>query len=76
LMRLFFSTQVDFTHAGDLKVLVDEEQLKTLEEHMQEAGYLDGTKMSMAFNMLRASELIWTYFVNNYLKGQDPLPFD
>ncbi|MGO7164879.1 PHA/PHB synthase family protein, partial [Rhizobium johnstonii] len=67
---------VDFTHAGDLKVFVDEEQLESLEEHMQAAGYLDGTKMSMAFNMLRASELIWPYFVNNYLKGQDPLPFD
>ncbi|MBY5312275.1 class I poly(R)-hydroxyalkanoic acid synthase [Rhizobium leguminosarum] len=71
-----FTTQVDFTHAGDLKIFVDEEQLEALEEHMQAAGYLDGTKMSMAFNMLRASELIWPYFVNNYLKGQDPLPFD
>ncbi|NKF33542.1 alpha/beta hydrolase, partial [Pseudomonas sp. BGM005] len=38
--------------------------------------YLDGSKMSMAFNMLRASELIWPYFVNSYLKGQEPLPFD
>ncbi|MDH4442004.1 MAG: class I poly(R)-hydroxyalkanoic acid synthase [Rhizobium sp.] len=71
-----FTTQVDFTYAGDLKVFVDEEQLQSVEERMRETGYLDGSKMASAFNMLRASELIWPYFVNNYLKGQDPTPFD
>jgi polyhydroxyalkanoate synthase len=71
-----FTTQVDFTHAGDLKVFVDEEQLQALEAHMQSVGYLDGSKMATAFNMLRASELIWPYFVNNYLKGEMPMPFD
>ena len=71
-----FTTQVDFTYAGDLKVFVDEEQLKGVEDRMRETGYLDGSKMASAFSMLRASELIWPYFVNNYLKGQDPMPFD
>ncbi|MCM2293606.1 class I poly(R)-hydroxyalkanoic acid synthase [Allorhizobium sp. BGMRC 0089] len=71
-----FTTQVDFTHAGDLKVFVDEEQLRGLEERMRREGYLDGSKMAAAFNMLRASELIWPYFVNAYLKGQDPTAFD
>ena len=71
-----FTTQVDFTHAGDLKVFVDEEQIRQIEQNMSVTGYLDGSKMATAFNMLRASELIWPYFVNNYLKGQDPLPFD
>ncbi|MBO9098681.1 MULTISPECIES: class I poly(R)-hydroxyalkanoic acid synthase [unclassified Rhizobium] len=70
------TSQVDFTHAGDLKVFVDEEQLQALERQMSLSGYLDGSKMATAFNMLRASELIWPYFVNNYLKGQEPLPFD
>ncbi|MFK0165381.1 PHA/PHB synthase family protein [Rhizobium sp. NPDC090279] len=72
----FLTTQVDFTFAGDLKVFVDEEQIAALEEQMNVLGYLEGSKMATAFNMLRASELIWPYFVNNYLKGQDPLPFD
>lgn len=72
----FLTTQVDFTHAGDLKVFVDEEQLAAVEKQMELAGYLDGSKMASAFNMLRASELIWPYVVNNYLKGKDPLPFD
>ena len=72
----FFTTQVDFTHAGDLKVFADEEQIDLIERGMKATGYLDGSKMATAFNMLRASELIWPYFVNNYLKGQDPMPFD
>ncbi|OJF89928.1 poly(3-hydroxyalkanoate) synthetase [Pararhizobium antarcticum] len=71
-----FTTQVDFTYAGDLKVFVDEEQIGQIEARMKETGYLDGSKMATAFNMLRASDLIWPYFVNNYLKGQDPMPFD
>ncbi|ANK72332.1 MULTISPECIES: poly(3-hydroxyalkanoate) polymerase subunit PhaC [Ensifer] len=71
-----FTTQVDFTHAGDLKVFVDEDQISQIEQNMSVTGYLDGSKMATAFNMLRASELIWPYFVNNYLKGQEPLPFD
>ena len=71
-----FTTQVDFTHAGDLKVFADEDQIDLIERGMKATGYLDGSKMATAFNMLRASELIWPYFVNNYLKGQDPMPFD
>jgi polyhydroxyalkanoate synthase len=71
-----FTTQVDFTYAGDLKVFADESQIETIEKSMATDGYLDGSKMALAFNMLRASELIWPYVVNNYLKGQDPTPFD
>ena len=72
----FFATQVDFTYAGDLKVFVDEEQIAALEQAMNEHGYLEGTKMATAFNMLRSGELIWPYVVNNYMRGKDPLPFD
>ncbi|PSM19614.1 class I poly(R)-hydroxyalkanoic acid synthase [Nitratireductor sp. StC3] len=72
----FFTTQVDFTHAGDLKVFVDEDQVAALERAMNDKGYLDGTKMATAFNMLRAGDLIWPYVVNNYMRGKEPMPFD
>ncbi|MEQ8307529.1 MAG: class I poly(R)-hydroxyalkanoic acid synthase [Hoeflea sp.] len=72
----FFTTQTDFTHAGDLKVFVDEDQIASIEASMEKNGYLDGSRMATAFNMLRASDLIWPYVVNNYLKGKDPMPFD
>ncbi len=72
----FFAAQVDFTHAGDLLVFVDEDQISTLEREMEERGILEGSKMAMAFNMLRSNDLIWSYVVSNYLKGQAPSAFD
>ena len=68
----FFAAQVDFTHAGDLLVFVDEDQISALERDMEAAGVLEGSKMAMAFNMLRSNDLIWSYVVSNYLKGQPP----
>jgi polyhydroxyalkanoate synthase subunit PhaC len=70
------AAQVDFTHAGDLLVFVDENQISSLERDMQATGVLEGSKMAMAFNMLRSNDLIWSYVVNNYLKGQKPSAFD
>jgi polyhydroxyalkanoate synthase len=72
----FFAAQVDFTHAGDLLVFVDEDQISALERDMETAGVLEGSKMAMAFNMLRSNDLIWSYVVSNYLKGQPPSSFD
>ncbi len=72
----FLAAQVDFTHAGDLLVFVDEGQISALERDMQESGVLEGAKMAMAFNMLRSNDLIWSYVVSNYLKGQSPSAFD
>ncbi|RFB81560.1 class I poly(R)-hydroxyalkanoic acid synthase [Methylovirgula sp. 4M-Z18] len=71
-----FTTQVDFRDPGELKVFVDEDQIRAIEGRMAEKGYLDGSKMANAFNMLRPNELIWSYFVNNYLKGRVPGAFD
>jgi polyhydroxyalkanoate synthase len=72
----FLAAQVDFTHAGDLLVFVDENQVSSLEREMKQAGVLEGSKMAMAFNMLRSNDLIWSYVVSNYLKGKEPAAFD
>ena len=72
----FFAAQVDFTHAGDLLVFVDEEQIEALERGMKKRGYLEGRKMASAFNMLRSNDLIWPYVIGNYLKGKTPASFD
>ncbi|MGB6536282.1 MAG: class I poly(R)-hydroxyalkanoic acid synthase [Xanthobacteraceae bacterium] len=71
-----FAAQVDFSQAGDLKVFVDEEQVKLIEERMAGRGYLEGKSMATVFNLLRSNDLIWPYVINNYLKGKAPFPFD
>jgi hypothetical protein len=43
---------------------------------MRERGYLEGKDMAMSFNMLRANDLIWSFVVDNYLLGKEPLRFD
>ena len=72
----YFTTMVDFEEAGELAVFIDEEQLDRLEEHMNQKGYLDGAHMAQVFNMLRDNDLIWSFVVNNYLLGREPLAFD
>ena len=70
------AAQIDFEFAGDLKVFADADHIASVEAEMKKTGYLEGSKMATAFNLLRSNDLIWPYVVNNYLKGKEPLPFD
>lgn len=72
----FVTSLLDFSEPGELGVFIDEKQINQLEEHMKVKGYLDGRVMASVFNALRANDLIWSSFVNHYLKGQKPKPFD
>jgi polyhydroxyalkanoate synthase len=67
---------IDFRDPGDMAVFIDEEQISALEVRMHEKGYLEGASMSLTFNLLRSNELIWSYYVQHYLLGQEPFPFD
>ncbi len=71
-----FTTMLDFSDPGELGIFIDEEQIQGVEKKMAENGYLDGRSMSGVFNLLRANDLIWSFYVNNYLLGNDPRPFD
>jgi len=73
----FWAAQADFSEAGELSVFVDEAQLEALKQQMDESGgVLQGSKMAGAFNMLRANDLIWSFVINNYMLGKQPMPFD
>ena len=73
----FFAAQHDFAEAGDLLLFTDEHWLKEIEQKMDAAGgVLPGAAMADTFNALRANDLIWSFFVSNYLMGKDPPAFD
>ncbi len=72
----FLATMVDLKDIGEVSVFIDEEQLRSLEEHVAKKGYLEGHHMAEMFNMMRENDLIWSFVVNNYLLGRDPMPFD
>lgn len=76
LSATFLTTLFDFSEPGELGTFIDEKQIGLLEEYMKKKGYLDGKLLASVFNALRANDLIWSSFVNNYLKGQKPKPFD
>jgi len=73
----FFAAQHDFAEAGDLLLFTDEHWLAQIEEQMDAAGgVLPGAAMAETFNALRANDLIWSFFVSNYLMGKSPPAFD
>lgn len=72
----FLTTLIDFSDPGDLCVYIDQYQVKNLENKVNKEGILHGRELATSFNMLRSNDLIWSYVVNNYLKGQTPPPFD
>ena len=72
----FFTAQVDFAEAGDLKLFTGAETMSLLDQLTKDKGYLDGRYMAATFNLLRGRDLIWNYVVNNYLLGEEPPPFD
>ena len=72
----FLTTLLDFQKSGDLKILIDDVQIKSIDEQMAEKGYLDASALMQTFAMLRANDLIWSFVINNYLLGKDIFPFD
>jgi polyhydroxyalkanoate synthase len=70
------ATLVDFRDVGEVSVFIDEDQLRNMEKHIEEKGYLEGRHLAQMFNMMRENDLIWSFVVNNYLMGRDPMPFD
>ncbi|WP_051555121.1 PHA/PHB synthase family protein [Legionella fairfieldensis] len=72
----FLASMIDFSDPGDISVFIDEQQILRIEEEMHAKGFLDGRFMASTFNSLRANDLVWSFFIKNYLQGKNPVPFD
>ncbi len=73
----FLVAMLDFSEAGEIQdVFIDEAQIGHLEDQMDSKGYLGAEALHRTFNLLRSNDLIWSFVVNNYLLGKDPIPFD
>ena len=70
------ASMVDLADIGEAAVFIDDDQLAAMEKHMAEKGYLEGHHMADMFSMMRENDLIWSFVVNNYLMGREPMAFD
>jgi polyhydroxyalkanoate synthase len=72
----FLTTMLDFTHAGEISLLIDEQSLAAREHSIGAGGIFPGRELAFVFNTLRGNDLIWPYVVGNYLEGRQPDAFD
>jgi polyhydroxyalkanoate synthase subunit PhaC len=72
----FMVTVLDQAHAGLASAVVDERTAQVAAAASSARGYLDGRSLAEVFAWLRPNDLIWNYWVNNYLLGRKPPPFD
>src|SRR6476661_7229656 len=69
-------TVIDNHEAGTVSALVDEGLAGRAKARSARKGYLDGRTLAELFAWLRPGDLVWNYWVNNYLLGKRPPPFD
>ena len=67
---------LDQSQAGTAGAFVDEKTAAAAMAVSQARGYLDGRTLAEVFAWLRPDDLIWNYWVNNYLRGRPPPAFD
>ncbi len=72
----FLASMLDFSDTGDIGLFIDEASVALREAAIGKSGIISGRDLALVFSALRANDLVWSYVVNNYLKGKSPEPFD
>ncbi len=70
------ASMLDFADTGELGLFVDAPSVAAREAAIGAGGIMPGKDLAFVFSALRANDLIWSYVVNNYLKGRNPEAFD
>ena len=69
-------TVIDNAHAGVASALGTRRMASAAKAVSRRRGYLDGRALAEVFAWLRPGDLVWNYWVNNYLLGKKPPAFD
>jgi len=72
----FLASMLDFSDTGEIGLFIDEPSVALREAAIGRGGVMPGRDLALVFSALRANELVWSYVVNNYLKGRPPEAFD
>ena len=70
------AAEVDYTEPGDMGVLIDEAQVRLLEDVMASKGFLTGKQMAASFQFLNSRDLVWSNQTRRWLLGEQDLPND
>ena len=70
------ASMLDFDDTGEIGMFVDEASVAARESAIGAGGLMQGRELAFVFSALRANDLVWSYVVNNYLKGRRPEAFD
>ncbi len=69
-------TLLDMSAETQLGLFATETTIEAAKRHSAKQGVLEGGEMARVFAWLRPNDLIWNYWVNNYLLGNEPPAFD
>jgi len=72
----FGVTMLDTSASSTIGDLASDRAMAAAEWRSRTRGYLDGRDMARVFAWMRPNDLVWSYWVNNYLMGDDPPAFD
>jgi len=72
----FLASMLDFSDTGDIGLFIDESSVAVREAAIGKGGIMPGRDLALVFSALRANDLVWSYVINNYLKGKSPEAFD
>ncbi len=72
----YLVTLLDSQVESPAALFVDERTLEAAKRRSCEQGVLDGREMAKVFAWMRPNDLVWNYWINNYLLGKQPPAFD
>ncbi|MFC7446319.1 PHA/PHB synthase family protein [Rhodococcus daqingensis] len=70
------NTLLDYSEPGEMGFMTDPETLERVEVRTGASGFLAGRDLGDTFDLLRANDLIFNYWVSRWMQGERPDAFD